>query len=139
MQAKNIKERYYETIDSSSNGIVNRRRFTCLARPCIHVRWLAKTHAQLVKIEFVHKSTQVHARAGQTKPQAHPSFQLACTFRSIWSGLYRKLQRIPKQINDKISEQISAILENLPYNNCLINMSAFSFRSVWHLYVSLET
>ena len=105
MQAKNNQGRYYETIDYSSNGIVNRRRFTCMARPCIHVRWLAKTRAQLVKIEFVHKSTQVHARAGQTKPQAHQSSQLACTFRSIWSGLYRKLQRIPKQINDKLSDK----------------------------------
>lgn len=135
-QTKRIKGRYYETIDSSSNGIVNGRRFTCLARRCI---LYTGTCVGLRRLALNWSRSNLYTRAGQTKPQAHQSFQLACTFKSVWPGLYRKLQRIPKQINDKVSEQISAILENLLYNNCLINMSAYSFRSVWHLYLSLET
>ena len=33
------------------------------------------------------KSTQVHARPGQTKSQVDPSFQLASTCESVWPGL----------------------------------------------------
>ena len=34
-----------------------------------------------------HKSTQVHARPGQKDSQVGPSFQLASTCESVWSGL----------------------------------------------------
>ena len=34
------------------------------------------------------KSTQVHASPGQTVSQVDPSFQLASTCESVWSGLY---------------------------------------------------
>ena len=33
------------------------------------------------------KSTQVHARPGQTESQVDPSFQLASTCDSVWPGL----------------------------------------------------
>ena len=33
------------------------------------------------------KSTQVHARPGQTESQVVPSFQLASTCDSVWPGL----------------------------------------------------
>ena len=33
------------------------------------------------------KSTQVHARPGQTKSQVNPSFRLASTCDSVWPGL----------------------------------------------------
>ena len=33
------------------------------------------------------KSTQVHARPGQTESQVDPSFQLASTRDSVWPGL----------------------------------------------------
>ena len=39
------------------------------------------------------KSTQVHARPGQTESQVDPSFQLASTCESVWPGLYRVMKR----------------------------------------------
>ena len=35
------------------------------------------------------KSTQVHARPGQTESQVDASYQLASTCYSVWPGLYR--------------------------------------------------
>ena len=35
-----------------------------------------------------HKSTQAHARPGQTESQVNPGFQLASTYDFVWPGLY---------------------------------------------------
>ena len=40
------------------------------------------------------KSTQVHARPGQTESQVDPSFQLASTCDSVWPGLKRFEEQI---------------------------------------------
>ena len=40
--------------------------------------------------QSLRKSTQVHASPGQTESQVDPSFQLASTCESVWSGLKQR-------------------------------------------------
>ena len=63
------------------------------------------------------KSTQVHARPGQTESQVEPSFQLASTCNSIWPGL-KPCQTHPPVMkcfsaseNDIISKEVANLLQ----------------------------
>ena len=52
------------------------------------------------------KSTQVHARPGQTESQEDPSFQLASTCESVWPGLYF---RISIEVSRRSCEPLSCV------------------------------
>ena len=63
----------------------------------VDLGWVAKRwkacfdlRANLISTKVSVRSTQVHARPGQTESQVDPGFQLASTCNSVWRGLYAK-------------------------------------------------
>ena len=52
------------------------------------------------------KSTQVHARTGQTESQVDPSFQLGSTCDSVWPGLNidKEIKCLTQKLEIKVSQ-----------------------------------
>ena len=77
---------------------------------CVDLGWVAKQwktcfdlHESLIstKVSASHrKSTQVHARPGQTELQVHPRFQPTSSCDSVWPGLNLATRKQTKEISD---------------------------------------
>ena len=79
------------------------------------------------------KSSQVHARSGQTESQGATSFQLASTFESVWPGLQELClaMRIRAQVvyNNKLSDPFE--IRTGVRKGCLTSPLLFSMVIDW--------